>query len=344
MSGYTTTITSIAKTLNLAPSTVSRALNDHFSISQETKNKVTELARKLGYQPNLNASNLVSRRTCVIGLVIPEVTAFFFTTVIRGIKDELEPRGYKLIILQSNESYKIEEENLKYLTAVRVDGILFSPTLQTTDSKHLKPVIVNKVPFVNFDRNCGGNEFFQVMSDDEYGAFRAVQHLIDVGCKRIAHIGGPKTARNALNRLNGYLRALKSNGMEVPEKMIIETDFSIGKSIDPIKAMFNKEDVPDGIFAVNDATAIGCMYILKEKGLTAPLDVAIVGYDDETYSKYLTPSLSSVKNPIYEMGKIAAQMCLAQIANDHIPVERKLLKPKLVIRQSSKKGRVLHYA
>jgi len=344
MGGYTTTISTIAKALHLAPSTVSRALNDHYSISEVTKKRVTKLAHKLGYLPNLNASSLVNRRTNVIGLVIPQVTDFFFTTVIRGIKDELEPSGYKLIIVQSNESYEIERENLQYLIATRVDGILFSPTLQTKDVKHLKPIVANKIPFVNFDRTISGNKFFQVLSDDEYGAYRAVQHLVDVGCKKIAHIAGPKTAVNALNRLNGYQRAMKSNNLEVPDGMIVETDFSIDKSIESIKALFDHEEVPDGIFAVNDATAIGCMSILHEKGLEVPKDVAIVGYDDETYSRYLTPSLSSVKNPIYAMGEIAAKMCLAQIQNDELVVETKLLRPELFIRQSSKKGRVLHYA
>ena len=344
MSGYTTTISSIAEALNLAPSTVSRALNDHYSISEETKKRVIKLANRLGYQPNLHASSLVSRKTNVIGLVIPQVTDFFFTTVVAGIRDALEPAGYRLIIMQSNENFDIECENLHYLIATRADGILYSPTLDTKGIRHLKPVTANKIPFVNFDRRIDGGKFFQVLSDDREGAFMAVQHLIDVGCKKIAHIGGPRTAINALNRFNGYEKALKSNGLPIYEDMIIETDFSIDQSIDAIKALFDKQELPDGVFAVNDATAIGCMSVALEKGLEVPKDIAIVGYDNETYSQYLTPSLSSVKNPIHEMGQIAVEMCLAQIQKEGLPVQNKTLKPKLLMRQSSKKGRVLHYA
>ena len=344
MSGYTTTISSIAEVLNLAPSTVSRALNDHYSISEETKKRVTKLAQQLGYQPNLHASSLVSRKTNVIGLVIPQVTDFFFTTVVTGIRDALEQSGYRLIIMQSNESHEIECENLHYLMAARVDGILYSPTLHTKGIKHLKPVTSNGIPFVNFDRKVNSGKFFQVLSDDEQGAYMAVQHLIDVGCKKIAHIGGPRTARNALNRFNGFAKALRSNGLTIFEQMVVETDFSIDQSIGSIKALFDAQELPDGIFAVNDATAIGCMSVALEKGLKIPKDIAIVGYDDETYSQFLTPSLSSVKNPIYEMGHLAVKMCLAQIQKDGLPVENRTLKPKLLIRQSSKKGRVLHYA
>ena len=223
--------------------------------------------------------------------------------------------------------------------------MLYSPTIETSTTKHLKSYITNKVPFVNFDRACKSNDFIKVLSDDEDGAFCAVQHLIDVGCKIIAHISGPKTAINAQNRLNGYIRALRSNGMEISEELVIDADFSIENSIGHIKKLMELSPGPDGIFAVNDAIALGCISVIKGKGLNIPNDIALVGYDDETYSQYLTPSLTTIRNPIFEMGQLSAQICLDQINIRNLSEQKtRVLKPQLIMRDSSKKGRALHYA
>lgn len=337
--------TDLAKALNLSPSTVSRALNDHYAISDTTKKRVMNLAKKLGYFKNMHASSLIHQKTFTIGIIVPEITSYFFSTVIRGIKDVLGPEGYELIIMQSNENYVNEKHNIEYLTAIRVDGILFSPTLQTPNYDHLYPILKNNIPFVNFDRGCDNVKCFKVLSDDEYGAFYATQHLIDIGCKRIAHIAGPTNVLNAVNRVKGYIKALRTNKLEVKEDYIIEADFSIESSKQAIHSLLDRKDQPDGIFAINDAVALGCISVMKNRGIDIPGDIAIVGFDDETYSSHFSPSLTTISNPVYEMGKISAQLCLKQI-NEEEPLvpEKKVLRPKLVFRDSSKKGNVIHYA
>ena len=337
--------TDLAKALNLSPSTVSRALNDSSAISQETKARVLKFAQSVGYQKNLHAYSLINQKTDTIGVILPGITSYFFTTVIKGIQQVIEPAGYNLIIFQSNESLQKEIDYIRYLNALRIDGLLYAPSSETTSHEHLLPLLDKGIAFVNFDRGLDGLNCHQVLSDDQEGAFYAVQHLIDIGCKRIAHIGGPKNVLNARNRLNGYKSALKSNGIAIDEHLIGESDFSIEKCIDSVSKMLQQKDRPDGIFAVNDAAALGCMSVAKDMGLAIPHDIAIVGYDDESYSKYFTPPLSTVSNPISEMGTTSAKLCLRQIQEGLAgPFEKILLKPKLIIRASSKKGRVLHYA
>ena len=338
-------IIDIAKKLDLAPSSVSRALDDHYSISPKTKKKVNELAHKLGYQRNLHAISMKSKKSSLIGLLLPDFTSYFLYSLIEVIKNVLETNKYNLVVMQSGSNHNTEVVNLQRLYAMRVDGILYSPTIETPNAAHLESSLVNNVPVVNFDRDCGSDDFFKVLVDDEYGAFCAVQHLVDVGCRRIAHISGPKTVKNAQNRSNGYKRALMANGIEFLDELVVESDFSIDNSIHHIKKLLELDPKPDGIFAVNDATALGCMSVIKGIGLDIPNDIAVIGYDDETYSQYLNPSLSTVKHPIFDMGELSAQLCLDQINNKGLLAGGKtVLKPKLIVRQSSKKGAYLHYA
>jgi DNA-binding LacI/PurR family transcriptional regulator len=335
----------IAKALQVSPSTVSRALNDHPSISRETKARVMEFASRVGYEKNLHAFSLIRQKTNTIGVILPGATDYFFSRILNGIKSVLEPAGYRLIIMQSNDEYHTETEYIRYMEAIRVDGLLFSPSSQTRDYKHLHVLLKKKIPFVNFDRGLENMDCFQVLSDDEQGAFGAVQHLFDIGCRRIAHIAGPGNLLNANNRRRGYERALKSNGLKADETLVMPAGFNTDSSIDPARALLGRADRPDGIFAVNDAIALGCIAVAQDLGVAIPESLAIVGFDDEAYSKYFSPSLSTVRNPIFEMGSTAAELCLQQIREDNPPLfETHILKPELIIRSSSRRKGILHYA
>ena len=207
MKKYLSTI-DLAKALNLSPSTVSRALNDSPSISRQTKKLVLKFAERVGYQKNLHAYNLIHQKTDTIGVVLPGITSYFFTTVINGIQRVIEKAGYNLIIFQTNESLQKEVDYIRYLNALRIDGLLYAPSSETIGPGHLLPLLDKGVAFVNFDRGLDGLDCHQVLSDDQEGACAAVQHLIDIGCRRIAHIGDPPNVLNAINRLNGYKKAL----------------------------------------------------------------------------------------------------------------------------------------
>jgi DNA-binding LacI/PurR family transcriptional regulator len=334
------TITDIARALNVSASTVSRALHDHPSISDETKKSVRQLASDLNYQPNLLALSLLNKKTYTIGIIVPEITSYFFATVINGVRDMVASLGYNLMISQSNESVEEENKLINSLSHVRADGFLISPSSQTLNGEHFNKLIANGIPLVVFDRDVIGFEGDKVLVDDYDGAFQAVQYLIKTGCKRIAHIAGPSSLSISEHRMKGYRDSLTKNGMEVRDDLIVaSTGFGPEHGGDAVKALLALKELPDAIFAVNDGVAIGAMSVIKQAGLKIPEDISIIGFDDEPYSSYFTPSLSSVWQPVYDMGMLSAKILLDHFASDH-PVRtyrREIFKPELMIRDSSRR-------
>ncbi|MEI6946833.1 LacI family DNA-binding transcriptional regulator [Paraflavisolibacter sp. H34] len=328
--------TDLAKALQLSPSTISRALNDHYSISAATKKRVLEYARKVGFQKNANALKLLHHKTNTVGILLPEVTSYFSSELIKGLKEVFDPSGLDMIILQSGERLDKEKQNLKFLLSARVDGLVYSPSKETATPHHLEPAFKNRIPFVNLDRGLAGLNCSRVMVDDENGAFQAVQHLVRGGCRRIAHLAGPANVLNAQNRLKGYRRALAAYGLPFDPALVRETGFKLREGIGRIEQFFDAAPPLDGIFAANDEIALGCLFVARQRGRGVPEDLAVVGFDDEVYASYSHPSLTSVHSPIVEMGRLAAQYCLQQI-NDEAPVSHEitLLQPQLVIRESS---------
>jgi len=333
------TITDIAKALNVSASTVSRALHDSPSISQETKDAVMELAKQLNYQPNMLAVSLLNKRTKTIGVIVPEITSYFFATVISGVQDMVEEAGFKLIICQSNESYEEEQKLIETLSLGRVDGFLISPSSKTTKFDHLEKLRASGTPVVVFDRDCPNFEADKVLVDDYDGAFQAVDYLIKTGCKRIAHISGPQNLTTCQHRKKGYLDALKKNGLEIDELLNSEVEgFTSEDGEEATRKLLDLNLPPDAIFAINDAVAIGAMSVIRERGMKIPDDISIVGFDDEPYSKYFNPSLTSVWQPVYDLGMLSSRILMNHIANDPDDYEYRyeLLKPELIIRNSSK--------
>lgn len=336
------TIVDLAKELKISPSTVSRALRDHPAIKQETKTLVQELAKKLGYQPNTLALSLLYRKTNNIGIIVPEITSYFFSSIICGIQDVLEPEGQHVIISQSNESYETELKGIETFLSSRVDGILISSTFSTSDYSHLEKLRQNNVPVVVFDRDCEGYEMNKVLVDDYDGACQAVEHLIGQGCKRIAHIAGSDQLSIARHRKNGYLDTLSKHGILIDENLIVESKFfQMEDGIEPTKMLLSLPNPPDGIFAVNDATAIGALSVLRERGVKVPDEVALIGFDNDPYAKFSSPTLSTIDQPVYEMGMLAARILLASIGNpDPTTFREEILKPELIIRESSNRRKM----
>ncbi|WP_347839178.1 LacI family DNA-binding transcriptional regulator [uncultured Draconibacterium sp.] len=330
------TIKDLARELNISASTVSRALKNHPDISAETKRAVNELAEKMNYQPNAVALSLKQRRSNTIGVIIPEIVHYFFSSVISGIEDVAYDAGFNVIICQSNERFEREVANAKTLLASRVDGVLVSISKETTSYKHLHNFANNNVPMVFYDRIVPDLIADQVIIDDFDASYRATKHLIDSGRERIVHLGGPMSLLIGKQRKEGYLKALAEAGIAVDEDLILESD-SFEKARMAIMKLINQKKKFDGVFATNDLTAIGAMQTIQKKGYKIPDEIAVVGFSDGRFSGITDPTLTSVDQHGYEMGTIATQMLLKRITAevDDYPFETNVLNANLIVRGSS---------
>ena len=330
------TIKDIARELKVSPSTVSRALKNHPDISVETKRAVNDLAKKLKYRPNAVALSLKQRRSNTIGIIIPEIVHYFFSSVISGIEDVAYDAGFNVIICQSNEKFEREVANTNTLFDSRVDGFLISISKETDDFQHFYNLRDNDIPMVFYDRVVPGLIADQVIIDDLDAAYRATKHLIDSGRKRIAHFAGPQKLIIGQKRKEGYLKALREEGLEIDMELIIEADTFEKARLAVMKLLNNKKGV-DGIFAVNDLTAIGAMQTIQKKGIVIPDEIAVVGFSDGRFSGITSPTLTSVDQHGYEMGSVAAKMLIKRITSENAdyPAETKILNADLIVRGSS---------
>ncbi|EMR02190.1 HTH-type transcriptional repressor CytR [Cesiribacter andamanensis AMV16] len=332
------TIKDIARALKISPSTVSRALKDHPDISPATKLAVRELAQELDYQPNSVALSLRKSRTHTLGVVIPQIVHHFFSTVIAGIEDVANDAGYQVIICQSNESYEREVQSVQALLGSRVDGMLVSVAQDTQEVRHFQNLINKGMPLVFFDRMVEGLEASSVVVDDFGGAYRATEHLIRQGRKKIAHLAGPENLMISSSRQKGYRQALEDFGFRMQPDLVITAGLTIEEGSEAMRKLLNSGQRPDAIFAANDPLAIGALKFLKTQGISVPEDVAIIGFSDEPITSLIDPPLTTVAQPGYEMGKLATHMLLQQIElkdEEEPELQRKELRTELVIRQST---------
>lgn len=332
------TIKDIARILSISTSTVSRALKDHPDISPKTKKSVNELAKKLNYRPNAIALSLRSKQTRIIGVIIPQIVHYFFSSVISGIEEVANKNNYHVMFCQSNESYSREIDSLQALLSSRVDGVIISVAKETKDYEHLKNAIEDGIPMVFFDRRYEDIKSDYVVVDDFDGAYQATKHLINQGCIRIAHLASSQHLLIGRNRLNGYRQALKDFNIPVDPELILKCD-THESALECTQRLIDLENPPDGLFAVNDLTALGAIKIFKKNGLRIPEDVAVVGFTNGQMGTISDPPLTSVDQNGFEMGKIAIQMLLDRLSDDNIEFsfQSKVLKTNLVIRESSKR-------
>jgi LacI family transcriptional regulator len=276
----------------------------------------------------------------MIGVVIPTFVHHFFSSIISGVEDILYDKGYRMIITQSNEDIKKEAECVNILAASRVDGIFMSLASNSNNHQHLKNLSKRNIPLIIFDRIEEGLEASQVIVNDYEGAFQATEHLIFQGCKNIVHLSGPKGISISQNRENGYRDALKKHNISIQEHLILQSDSKESATIS-IEKLLNENIYFDGVFAVNDDTAIGAMLLLQERGKKVPQDVAIIGFGDDPNAKITVPKLSSISQPGFEMGQTVAQLFLDEIEkkekNQSYIHETKILPTQLVIRGSSQR-------
>ncbi|NVO21212.1 MAG: LacI family DNA-binding transcriptional regulator [Bacteroidetes bacterium] len=330
------TIKDIARNLGVSISTVSRALKDHPDISSETKIMIKAYAEEVNYRPNVLALSLRRQKSNTIGLIIPAIVHHFFSSVISGIEDLAYKEGYNLIICQSNENHHREAINLQTLVDHRVDGILVSLSKTTQSFDHFREAIDNGIPIVFYDRVADEIESDKVIMDDFEGGRIATNHLISRGCKNIVHLAAPQHLQIGKNRRNGYCEALKSNGLEIREDRILKCDTR--EEVMTLKNhMLNLAPEIDGIFAVNDSTAIAAIQILQNNNYRVPEDIAVIGYGDGPNATIINPELTTIVQKGYEMGRESIKLMLRRLNNPaaDINFQTKSFKPSLIIRQSA---------
>lgn len=331
------TIYDIAKKLNITAATVSRALNNNPNISESTKELVLNEASKMNYEQNKLALALKSGKSNNVGVIVPRIDSNFFGSVIRGIEEELNPHGYHVIICQTNGDEKKEIDNIDALLNSQVDGILISTS---SKEKHVFERILNKdVPLVFFDRKKTMKNVSSVTINDYEGGYKATQHLIDSGCKKIAHFSGDTNIEIFKERFMGYQQALIDNDIDFNDEYVIRTKSTLDEGKKSIKKLLKLKNPPEALFSASDFAALGAIQELKSKGIKVPTDFSVIGFANEPFTKFMELSISTIDQFPLEMGRMTAKVFLEQVNNtEKVKIEKKVvLEPELIIRKSSKK-------
>lgn len=304
------------------------------------KKAVLDLAQKLNYQPHSLASSLRKGKGNTIGVIVPHIDRHFFSSVIRGIEDVAYDAGYNVLICQSNDSYTKEKAIVETLINGKVDGLLVSLSSGTLDFKHFQLAQSKGLPLIFFDRVPSTLNVNKVEIDDFAGAFKAVEHLISEGCKRIAHFKGPLHLSIYHNRFEGYKAALQKYNLELDESLVFDGVITRDKGEEAAAAISRMPSMPDGIFSAGDFSAMGAILKFKALGIKIPKDIAIVGFANEPYDDIVEPGLSSVDQHSIEMGHSVAKLFLDEINDPQTAVvpKRIILNPELHIRTSSRKS------
>ncbi len=315
--------------------TVSRALNNRSNVEEETRQKVLETAKRLGYRPNYIAKSLVLNKTNTIGVVVPEITHSFFPEVIRGIEDVTYEKDYQLILTHSAENELRESKAINTLESKRVDGILISTAETVRNYKLYKELVETKTPLVFFDRCVKNIGASCVSINDRESAQRVTQHLIEHGYKKIAYLSGSLKVTIANERFAGYKEALSINNIKLDPNLVVEASFHEKGGYDAMNKLLDRprKTWPRAVVAVNDPAAFGAMQAIYEKGLKIPEDIAIVGMSDDIRAELMPSPLTTIHPPAYEVGKKAAQKLLSCINGDE-RVENIIVNTELKIRKS----------
>ena len=330
------TIKDVARELGCSVSTVSRAFNDKYDIKKETKELILNKAKEMGYHPNPIAKKLITKKTYNIGVVVPEFVNSFFPEVIIGIQDLLIKEGYQVLIMQSNECYKTEMDNIKTLENNMVDGLLISLSRETKNIEFYSELYKKGMPMVFFNRVSDDIPGSKVIFDDFKWSFFATEHLIKQGYKKIYHLSGYKNLGITRNRIRGFKKALDKHRIPYNSNCIIETGLFIEEGDAVVEKLIRENNLPEAFFCINDPVAIGAMKALKRNKYKIPGDVAIVGFTESRMVEVVDPPLTSVIQPTFEMGRKAAEILLKQISAKEIEeAETIILEGKLNIRESS---------
>lgn len=332
------TIYDIAERLNLAASTVSRALGDNGYVNDATRQLVLKTAAELSYKRNTLASNLRKGETKTIGVVVPRINQNFFANVIAGIEDSTYQKGYNLIICQSNESHDKEIKCVNTLINQHVDCIVISVSADSYNYDHLQNVIDQGIQLIQFDRVAEDLETLKVINDNEQASFEAVCHLIEQGYKKIALLEGPQNLNIFRQRKNGYLKALKKFNIEVNDAYIVENAWTKELGAAGTKKLLNLPDAPDAIFAsTSDFSALGVLEVANDLHIKVPSQLGICGYSNEAFTEITSPSITTIDQFSIDMGKAIANLYFDELKRIEVLATPKIvsIKPELIVRGST---------
>jgi LacI family transcriptional regulator len=336
------TIHDIAEKLNITASTVSRALQNHPRISDETKKAVLKIAQKLNYQPNHIAAALRNGRSKILGIIVPNVDRSFFSSVVYGIEEVANKSGYNVMICQSHEEFDKEVRTVEALLNAQVDGVIASFAKATENFDHFLKIKERGVPLVIFDRANDELGVSHVVIDDFQGAYKAVEHLIQQGCKRIAHFTGPNKVSIYKERFRGYKEALLNNNIAFESSLVIESNLLLEDGQKSMQKLLKLSKPVDGVFSSSAFGAMGALQVCKMNGISVPKQVAIVGFSNETFTLFSDPTLTTVEQHSLEMGNTAAQLFFDQLnaksENKNFIPQKIVLTPTLIVRESSLKS------
>lgn len=331
------TIKDLAKELNVSAMTVSRALRGAPDISRETKQAVLDLAKRRHYRPNAIATSLSSQKSYTLGVIVPDISRHFFSKMLRGIEAYAQTRKYKVLICQTDDDYQKEVSDLETLVGSRVDGIIAAISRYTQDMAHFKEVQELGIPLVLADRVHPEFRVSKVVSDDYHGAAVVTQHLIEQGYRRIAHLTCYPQLFISQQRLRGYQDTLARYNLPIDESLILETDPTVPSGREATERLLAAASPPDGIFSMVDLVGIGAILAARDRGVSVPNQLAVAGFGNEDVSAWIDPSLTTIEQFPYEIGKASSELLLAQMGPDTetVQVNERTIETQLIVRQSS---------
>ena len=335
-----TTIKDIANVLNISAAAVSKALHNDSRISEKTKKAVRQVAKNLNYEPNHLASALRSGKSHLVGVIVPKTNSNFFSSVIQNIEEVLNKEGYRIIITQSNESYKKECDCIDALLYTQVDGIIASMANETVQLEHYEKVKSKGIPLILFDRGENDLNVDYIGIDDYNSSHVIVEHLLKQGCKRIAHIAGYKHTRIYNNRIRGYEDALQKHKLPLDKELLLESGLTIEDGRKYMEKLLLLKKRPDAVYAASDNAALGAMQVLNENNIKIPQDIALIGFGNEPFTNMVTPKISSMNQHSGKIGRLAANTFLDYTRKEESisqTLKKQILEASLIVRDSSKK-------
>ncbi|MFV2047601.1 LacI family DNA-binding transcriptional regulator [Metabacillus sp. YM-086] len=331
------TISDVAKKAGVSKSTVSRIINgNHEQNTEETIQRVLKVIEELDYKPNALARSLKSTKTNVIGIILSNLQNQFWSNALEGVEDTCRSLGYNLMICNSNDEGQLEEDHIRSFQMRQLDGLIINPTLK--NKQLYQKLMEDGFPFVSINRKIYNLDVHVVTVNNINGANVAIQHLIDLGKKKIAiFLYPPAEISPRLERLEGYKRTLLNNGIEINQSLIQIVGEEKGEVEEAVKGLIHSKHIPDAIFSTNNMMTLEILEGIKNQGLKVPDDIALVGYDETIWAKHLYPPLTTVKQPAYEMGSFAAKKViqLIEASKDEVQLPKVVsLEPSLIIRES----------
>ena len=331
---HRTSLKDLAQELGVSIATVSRALRSSPEIGQDMQMKVKELAKRRNYRPNPFAQSLRKEAPRVIGVVVPNLVTHYYAAVLDGIEDEARKAGYSVISANTHEDTDTEIRAIDNFISLHVEGIIACLSQNTTDYSHFEEIANMGIPLVFFGRTCLTDRFSSVTANGDEAAFKATQHLIDTGSRRIAFVGGPNHLDMVKRRKHGYLEALRENRIPIDRNLVACEKIDYEWALETTTNLLQQAERPDAILAFNDIITFAAFTAIKQQGLRIPEDVALIGFTDDVHAQYVTPRMSAIEDQSHLMGQTACQLLLKTINGDP-KIYRKIVPQELVIRDTS---------